>query len=172
MALRAGYYGVKKNVLSAIAGLSGAKIIKTIGDGLKLTSAGKLSCDIDSETMEFKSGKLAAKIPTSETVKTITYTGDGELTSTIDFSAAEVLPKQILSITGQSASGYYVSTTPILYGLQAIVYAFWLQVSGSQSQAKVNRVSYTDNNTKMHITGGNADEALNSNGVTWTVNYI
>ena len=61
MALRAGYYGVKKNVLSAINKLSGAKIIKTIGDGLKLTTAGKLSRDIDSETMEFKNGKLAAK---------------------------------------------------------------------------------------------------------------
>lgn len=61
MALRAGYYGVKKNVLATIAGMAGAKIIKTIGDGLKLTSAGKLSCDIDTDTMTFKSGKLSAK---------------------------------------------------------------------------------------------------------------
>lgn len=61
MALRAGYYGVKKSILEAISRLSGAKIIKTIGDGLKLTTAGKLSCDIDSETMEFKNGKLSSK---------------------------------------------------------------------------------------------------------------
>lgn len=61
MALRAGYYGVKGNLLSVISKLGGAKIIKTIGDGLKLTTAGKLSCDIDAETMEFKNGKLAAK---------------------------------------------------------------------------------------------------------------
>lgn len=61
MALRAGYYGVKGNLLSVISKLGGAKIIKSIGDGLKLTSAGKLSCDIDSDTMEFKNGKLAAK---------------------------------------------------------------------------------------------------------------
>lgn len=61
MALRAGYYGIKKSVLAAISNLSGAKIIKSIGDGLKLTSAGKLSCDIDTDTMEFKSGKLSAK---------------------------------------------------------------------------------------------------------------
>lgn len=61
MALRAGYYGVKKSILDAISGLSGAKIIKTIGDGLKLTAAGKLSCDIDTTTMEFKNGKLASK---------------------------------------------------------------------------------------------------------------
>lgn len=168
MALRAGYYGVKKSVLNAISGLAGAKIIRTIGDGLKLTAAGKLSCDIDSKTMEFKTGKLAAK----EAVKTITYTGDGTATSTIDFSDAEALPKQILSITGQSGSGYHVATTPILYGLQAIVFIFWLQVSGSSSNQKISRVSYTDDNKKMHITGANADEALNSEGVTWTVNYI
>ena len=61
MALRAGYYGIKKSVLAAISNLSGAKIIKSIGDGLKLTSAGKLSCDIDTNTMEFKAGKLSAK---------------------------------------------------------------------------------------------------------------
>ena len=61
MALRAGYYGIKKSVLAAISNLSGAKVIKSIGDGLKLTSAGKLSCDIDTDTLEFKSGKLSVK---------------------------------------------------------------------------------------------------------------
>ena len=76
MALRAGYYGIKKNVLAAISNLSGAKIIKSIGDGLKLTSAGKLSCDIDSETMEFKNGKLASK--SISNIKTYTYEGDGQ----------------------------------------------------------------------------------------------
>lgn len=61
MALRAGYYGVKKSVLRVIEGLSGAKIIKTIGNGLKLTSAGTLSADLDADTMEFKNGKIASK---------------------------------------------------------------------------------------------------------------
>lgn len=65
MALRSGYYGLKNATVKAVQKLlsdtSGAKIIKTIGNGLKLTSAGTLSCDIDSDTMEFKNGKLAAK---------------------------------------------------------------------------------------------------------------
>lgn len=61
MALRAGYYGLKKSLIETIAKLSGAKIVKSIGDGLKLTAAGKLSCDIDTSTMEFKNGKLASK---------------------------------------------------------------------------------------------------------------
>lgn len=59
MALRAGYYGIKKSVLRTIEGLAGSKLIKTIGNGLKLTNAGTLSVDIDSDTMEFKNGKLS-----------------------------------------------------------------------------------------------------------------
>lgn len=47
MALRAGYYGlkgsVKKTLEALAASASGMKIIKTIGDGLNLTSAGKLN---------------------------------------------------------------------------------------------------------------------------------
>lgn len=48
-------------MLGLINSLAAAKIIKTIGDGLKLTNAGKLSVDINPETMEFKSGKVSAK---------------------------------------------------------------------------------------------------------------
>ena len=47
MALRAGYYGlkntVKKKLEKLAADTSGMKIIKTIGDGLNLTKAGKLN---------------------------------------------------------------------------------------------------------------------------------
>ena len=47
MALRAGYYGlkntVKKKLEKLAADTSGMKIIKTIGDGLNLTNAGKLN---------------------------------------------------------------------------------------------------------------------------------
>ena len=47
MALRAGYYGlkntVKKKLEKLAADTSGMKIIKTIGDGLNLTDAGKLN---------------------------------------------------------------------------------------------------------------------------------
>lgn len=47
MALRAGYYGLKNSVKRTLEKLAkdtaGMKIIKTIGDGLNLTSAGKLN---------------------------------------------------------------------------------------------------------------------------------
>lgn len=44
MALKAGYYGVKKNVLDNLEQLDGAKIIKSIGAGLNFSDAGQLSC--------------------------------------------------------------------------------------------------------------------------------
>ena len=61
MALKAGYVGVKKSMLGLINKLAASKLIKTIGDGLTLTAAGTLKASIDTETMEFKSGKLASK---------------------------------------------------------------------------------------------------------------
>ena len=75
MALRAGYVGIKKTMTGMIEKLSSAKIIKTIGNGLKLTSAGTLSCEIDSNTMEFKNGKLAAKATALDYSETEVDTG-------------------------------------------------------------------------------------------------
>ena len=43
MALKAGYIGVKKSLLGVINSLSSAKFIKSFGDGLSLSDAGKLS---------------------------------------------------------------------------------------------------------------------------------
>lgn len=45
MALKAGYIGIKKSMLGFINNLAGAKIIKTIGDGLLLSDDGTLSTD-------------------------------------------------------------------------------------------------------------------------------
>lgn len=45
MALKAGYIGIKKSMLGLINNLSGAKVIKTIGDGLVLSDDGTLSTD-------------------------------------------------------------------------------------------------------------------------------
>lgn len=43
MALKAGYIGIKKSMLGLINSLASAKLIKSFGDGLNLTSAGKLN---------------------------------------------------------------------------------------------------------------------------------
>ena len=44
MALKAGYYGVKKAILGTINSLAGALVIKSLGDGLELSESGELSC--------------------------------------------------------------------------------------------------------------------------------
>ena len=59
MALKAGYVGIKKNILDSLMTLLGSKVIKTIGNGLTLSEVGALSTDIDTDTMEYKNGKLA-----------------------------------------------------------------------------------------------------------------
>lgn len=50
MALRAGYYGLKKKVLTQLTGLANeftdALPIKTIGDGLNLSAEGELTCTV------------------------------------------------------------------------------------------------------------------------------
>lgn len=63
MALKAGYKGVKKSFMDKLTTLLSAKVIKSIGNGLSLSEQGALAAEIDTETMEFKTGKLAAKIP-------------------------------------------------------------------------------------------------------------
>lgn len=75
MALKAGYIGIKKSMLGLINSIASAKIIKSIGNGLKLTTAGALSVNIDSDTMEFKSGKLASKATALDYLTTEQNTG-------------------------------------------------------------------------------------------------
>lgn len=97
MALRSGYYGLKNSVKRSLeklaSDLSGAKIIKTISNGLTLSDAGALSCSIDSGTMEFtEEGALKAKQQsgfkvidtTNVIVETTAYTGTGSYTATVD----------------------------------------------------------------------------------------
>lgn len=177
MALRAGYYGLKNSVKKALenlaADIADAKIIKSVGDGLSLSAQGALSANIDSDTMEFKDHKLAAKVSTPGVeVKTMTYTGDGQTTSSIDFSNEDALPTVILGICGESDNNYYAAAVPCLYGVQLRLYCYWAQSSGSGKSGSQNIVSYTDNNTVMHIAGANSGEALNDNGKEYTVYYI
>lgn len=77
MALRAGYYGLKNSVKKTLeklaSDLAGAKIIKSVGDGLSLSDQGALAANIDSETMEFKDHKLAAKIPSYPSYSTTEF---------------------------------------------------------------------------------------------------
>lgn len=75
MALKAGYKGIKKSVLEKLLELTGSLSIKSIGNGLDLSDAGALAADIDTDTMEFKDGKLAAKAVTVDYSTTEFNTG-------------------------------------------------------------------------------------------------
>lgn len=83
MALKAGYKGIKKSVLETLMSLAGSVVIESIGNGLALSEAGELSTDIDTTTMEYKEGKLAAKI-TSGYKKDLLYGS-----STITYPASQ-----------------------------------------------------------------------------------
>lgn len=96
MALKAGYKGIKKSVLESLLSLLGSKVIKSIGDGLSLSSEGALATDIDTDTMEYKNHKLAAKTPVlppsfemdllsgSDTYNPVASTSDIDLSQVID----------------------------------------------------------------------------------------
>lgn len=85
MALKAGYIGVKKSMLGLINKLATSKLIKTVGDGLTLTSAGTLKANIDTETMEIVNHKLSSKA--GMTVDVIFSQDPGNCPDTITLTA-------------------------------------------------------------------------------------
>lgn len=166
MALRAGYHGVKKSLLAAISNLSGAKIIKSIGDGLKLTSAGKLSCDIDAETMEFKNGKLSSK-NTGSGVKSHVYTGVGGSSTEITFDDA---PSKIIGIyeLGTHGGGYCAFGVGFAAGSCKGV---WITPNNNAING-VN-LSYDLTGKVLTITGGtDATQRLDATGMDYAVLYL
>lgn len=99
MALKAGYYGVKKSLTGIIASLAGAKVIKSVGNGLSLSNAGDLAANIDADTMEFKDGKLSSKGGSA-----ITYSTDEQKTGDKWIDGRDIYQKTFIftGITGTS----------------------------------------------------------------------
>lgn len=162
MALRAGYYGVKKSVLNVINGLSGAKIIKTIGDGLKLTAAGKLSCDIDSETMEFKNGKLSSK-GSGMTKKSVfsTLTSAAATIELTDSIASGTFIEFILTDGSTYDSSYLVPLETFKNLETGYVLGIWDYQYAALT--RTSRFSYVDDThiTIGELTGGVSLKAIN-----------
>ena len=112
MALRAGYYGLKNSVKKALenlaADIADAKIIKSVGDGLSLSAQGALAANIDSDTMEFKDHKLAAKVSSAAVIDDLiseAVSTTGEFTLTHDFTDYDLIE----FIITDNAHGYYSS---------------------------------------------------------------
>lgn len=110
MALKAGYIGVKKSLLGVINSLSSAKFIKSFGDGLSLSDAGKLSLTSATAStiggikvgsgVAMSGGKLNLSIASDESLggvkagEGVSIDEDGTLNVTasggVDFSTDEV----------------------------------------------------------------------------------
>lgn len=164
MALRAGYYGVKKSVLDAIAGMVGSKIIKSIGDGLKLTSAGKLSCDIDTDTMAFKSGKLSVK--NAAGVKCKVYQGQGGTDTVITLDDT---PSSIIAIYELgSHSGYWGFLSAFASNA-----CKGLWISPGNNTLDGTNLTYTINEKVLTISGGSeASQRADVEGQSYAVLYV
>lgn len=91
MALKAGYKGVKKSVLESLVSLLGSKVIKSVGDGLSLSEEGALATNIDTDTMEYKDHKLAAKLPVIPSGYEVELLFDAEGTPTTSITLSESL---------------------------------------------------------------------------------
>lgn len=134
MALRAGYYGLKNSVKKALeklaSDMAGAKIIKSVGDGLSLSDQGaltaniksigdgldlseqgSLSVDIDSDTMEFKNGKLAAKSAASD-IDTI-YTNPGSTPVSSMILTGNISDYDMIVFDLIRTGGYHVFNTAL-----------------------------------------------------------
>lgn len=134
MALKAGYKGLKKSAIDSLMALVGAKVIKSISSGLSLSdqgalsviknnglkfdSDGKLEVDLDTDTMEFKDGKVSAKAqggtfaiePLISTA--ITTTGETTLLDDIsNYDIIEFIVKSTYGGEGRSVPYYVAAST-------------------------------------------------------------
>ncbi len=114
MALKAGYQGIKKNLLDKLLQMSGSLIIKSLGTALSLSDAGELRVrnasdshsgvvQPDGETTFIEEGLLKAAV-SSGGVKTFKYTGENGSSTVIELPE---IPTDILAILeAGSHSGY------------------------------------------------------------------
>lgn len=163
MALRSGYYGVKKNLLNIITKLSDNKIIKNIGNGLKLTNTGSLSVDIDTDSMKFlTNGKLASKSVGS--VKTLIYDGDGLNTRTLVLDN----PQVVIGIYEISWHDGFKGFVGAFDTNSTDILCYWFKY-GANPGCSVKNVSMSGNNV---ILTGDSTHIANGSDCTYIIVYI
>lgn len=101
------------------------------------------------------------------TIKTLTYTGDGETTTSIAFPET---PSVILSIDGPGAGTGMVNLTCFRFGAKAVSGSWSDNDSGSTGDIAI-RADYSGN-TLLLTKGQNTGARCNVNGETYTVTYI
>lgn len=161
MALRAGYIGIKKSWLGLINKLSTAKIIKSIGNGLELTSAGKLNVKAATDSaiggikvgagLSINNGVLNADA--SGFSRTNLYTGSASAAGEIVLTSA-ISDDDLLEFVLTDATVYRTSYMVPAYTLKHLPTDFHLSIfdyQGGQFNRSVE-ITYTDE-THLAITG-------------------
>ena len=139
MALRAGYYGlknsVKRNLEKLLADMAGAKIIKSFGDGLNLTNAGKLN--LTAATASKIGGiKVGEGLEIVDGVLNVTSTGSPDYST--DEQETGILwidEKPIYQKTFHSDSAPASGSVQLLTGVDTLVRAYGSIVLGTASYA-------------------------------------
>lgn len=145
MALKAGYVGVKKSVLSFINNLVGSKIIKTIGDGLSLTNAGKLN--LTAATASKIGGvKVGDGLAIENGVLNVTATGSdystNEVNTGIKWIDGKDIYMKVLTYETVPATG-----TQLMTGINEVIQSY-----GSQYWAQGNlRTNYPRENLRYEV---------------------
>lgn len=101
------------------------------------------------------------------TVKTLTYTGTGSNTTTIDFPDT---PTVILSIDGMGLDNGYVSLSSFRFGSRAVSGLYFNTESSLSGEIRLRAA--VDGNSLTLSMGADAGSVCNANGETYTVTYI
>ena len=102
------------------------------------------------------------------TIKTLTYTGDGGTTTTIEFPET---PSVILSIDGPGTGTGMVNLTSFRFGAKAVC-GSWSDLNASTKTGSIAVAADTSGNTLLLSHGANVGSRCNVNGETYTVTYI
>ena len=132
MSLRAGYYGLKKGIISGISDIikksSGAKWIKSFGDGLDLTDAGKLELEAATAS-KFGGVKVGEGLEITENgVLNVTVSGGADYsTDEVDtgtkWTDGKTIYRKVIHSDTAIASG-----TTLISGVEHVVNAYGSQL--------------------------------------------
>lgn len=120
-----------------------------------------------SDTPAWKAWQTVSTGSGGATVKTLTYTGTGSNTNTIEFPDT---PTVILSIDGMGLQKGYVSLSSFRFGSRAVS-GLYFNTESTQSGEIRLRAAVNGNSLTLSM-GVDAGAVCNVNGETYTVTYI
>ena len=160
MALKAGYIGIKKSWLGLLNSLNGAKVIKTIGDGLSLTNKGKLSVTAATASklggVKIGSGINVAPDGTinAEGVGDWQLVGSGAVTGINPVTIPEDA-KELLIVGTYNNGTYTVGASMVINAASLGETVIYFDCGGGSSDALFLRYGITDEQTLINTAKSN-----------------